>query len=192
MKDEEEEEALSELMELVKSLSVELEELKAEHECCLFEENAEDFPALEEDVLGSSTEDDVEDLMTVEALHPAPVVPVVSCFDDYSDEEQQSPTSQIDDQRRIQPVYDNYESDSELDMQDIQEHTTEPYPLFLKEDYHEEIIILGLQKTLRSMMKRRDFPRVLFMMIMNLTLGRAKKKNQRSSRRGSLSPVQSL
>jgi hypothetical protein len=33
MKDEEEEEALSELMELVKSLSAELEELKAEHEC---------------------------------------------------------------------------------------------------------------------------------------------------------------
>jgi hypothetical protein len=134
--DEEEEEALSEPMEMVKSLSADLEELKAEHECCLFEENAEDFPSLEEDVLGSSIEYDVEDLMTVEALHPAPVV---SCFDDYSYEEQQSPTSQIDDQRSNQPVYDNYESDFELDMQDIQEHTTDPYPLFLKGDYREEI-----------------------------------------------------
>jgi hypothetical protein len=41
------------------------------------------------------------------------------------------------------------------------------------------------------MMKRRFFPWVLFMTIMNLTLKRAKKK-KRSSRRGILSPVQSL
>jgi hypothetical protein len=34
-------------MELVKSLSAELDELKEEHECFLFEENVEDFPALE-------------------------------------------------------------------------------------------------------------------------------------------------
>jgi hypothetical protein len=86
-------------MELVKSLSAELEELKAEHECFLFEENAEDFPALEEDVLGSSTEDDDEYFMVVEALYSSPEVPVVPSFDDYSDEEQQSPTSQFDDQR---------------------------------------------------------------------------------------------
>jgi hypothetical protein len=52
--------------------------------------------------------------------------------------------------------------------------------------------ILGLQKDTEQQMKRRAFPWVLFMMIMNLTLGRAKKKNQRSNRRGSLSPVQSL
>jgi hypothetical protein len=70
--------ALSELMELAKCLSAELEELEAEHECCLFEENAEDFPALEEDVLGSSTEDDDEDFMVVEALYSAPEVPVVT------------------------------------------------------------------------------------------------------------------
>jgi len=76
-------------MELVKSLSAELEELKAEHEGCLFQENAEDFPALEED--------DVEYLMSIEALHLSLVVPIVSCFDDYLDEEKQSPTSQIDD-----------------------------------------------------------------------------------------------
>jgi hypothetical protein len=38
-----------------------------------------------------------------------------------------------------QPVYDNYESDSELDMKDFQEHTTESYPLFNKEKYCEEI-----------------------------------------------------
>jgi hypothetical protein len=54
-------------------------------------------------------------------------------------EEQQSPTSQFDDQRSNQPVYDSYESDFELDMQDIQEHTTKPYPLFIKGDYHEEM-----------------------------------------------------
>jgi hypothetical protein len=48
--------------------------------------------------------------------------------------------------------------------------------------------ILGLQKSLRAMIEEKSFPTVMFMMIMNLTLGRAKKKNQRSNRRGSLSP----
>jgi hypothetical protein len=37
------------------------------------------------------------------------------------------------------PVYDSYESSSELDMQDFQEHTAEPYPLFINENYYEEI-----------------------------------------------------
>jgi hypothetical protein len=97
-------------MELVQSLSIELEELKAEHECFLFEENAEDFPALEEDVLGIPTKDDDEYFMTVEALHSSPEVSDVPSFDDYSEEEKQSPTSQFVDQRRSQPVYDSYES----------------------------------------------------------------------------------
>jgi hypothetical protein len=49
--------------------------------------------------------------------------------------------------------------------------------------------ILGLRKMVSSRLKRRDFPRVFFMMIMNLTLGKAMKKNQRSNRRGDLSPI---
>jgi hypothetical protein len=48
---EEEEDALGEVMELVKSLSAKLERLESE-------ESTEDFPVLEADVLGSSTEDD--------------------------------------------------------------------------------------------------------------------------------------
>jgi hypothetical protein len=96
-------------MALVKSLTAQLERLESE-------ESAEDFPVLEVDVLGSSIEDDNEDFITVEALISAPDVPVVPIFDDYSDEEQQSPTSQFSNQRSIQLVYDSYEIDSELDM----------------------------------------------------------------------------
>jgi hypothetical protein len=77
---EEEEYALGRLMELVKSLCAETESFK-------FEESAEDFPVLEVDVLGSSTEDDDEDSIVVEALHSAPEVPVVSIFHDYLDQE---------------------------------------------------------------------------------------------------------
>jgi hypothetical protein len=124
------------------------------------EENAEDFPSLEADVLGSPTEDgSIEYFMTVEALHSSPEVPVVPSFDDYSDEEQQSPTSQKMNQRRNQPVYDSYESDSELDMQDIQEHTTEPYPLFIKEDYHEEINHPWPAEITEQQNEERAFPR---------------------------------
>jgi hypothetical protein len=58
-----------------------------------------------------------------------------------------------------------------------------------------KLAISGLQKTLSRTRKRRVFPRVLFMMIMNLTLGRAKKKNQKNRRRNrrvNSSLVQSL
>jgi hypothetical protein len=58
-------------------------------------DDAEDSPVLGAEVLGSSTEDDDEDSIVVEALHSAPDVLVVSTFDDYSDEEQQSPASQF-------------------------------------------------------------------------------------------------
>ena len=130
---EEEEEALGELMELVKSLSVKIERLESE-------QTVEDSPILETDVLHSPTDgDSIEYFITVEALHYAPDVPIISSFDDYSDEEQQSPTSQFADQRSNQPVYDNYESDSKLDMQDLQEQTAESYPLFTNEEYYEEI-----------------------------------------------------
>jgi hypothetical protein len=106
---EEEEDSLGRMMELVKSLSAEIERFK-------FEESTEDFLVLEEDVLGSSTEDDDEDFIVVEALHSSPDVHVVSSFDDYSDEEKEIPASQFDDLGSNQPIYDNYESDYELDM----------------------------------------------------------------------------
>jgi hypothetical protein len=147
---EEEEDVLGEVMELVKSLTAQLERLESE-------ESAEDFPVLEADVLGSSTEDDNEDFITVEALISAPEVPVVPSFDDYSDEEQQSPTSQFVDQRSNQPVYDSYESDSELDMQDFQEQTAEPYPLFAKEKYYEEINHPGPAEDTEQHEEERDF-----------------------------------
>ena len=72
----EEEDSLGRLMELVNSLSAEIERFK-------FEESAEDFPVLEADVLGSSTKDDDEYFIVVEALHSAPDVPAISSFDDY-------------------------------------------------------------------------------------------------------------
>jgi hypothetical protein len=58
------------------------------------EDSAEYFPVLEADGLDNPTDDDnVEYFMTVEALHSTPDVPVIPSFDDYSYEEQQSPTS---------------------------------------------------------------------------------------------------
>jgi hypothetical protein len=46
------------------------------------------------DVLDNPIDDDnVEFFIVVEALHSAPDVPAVQKFDDYSDDEQQSPTS---------------------------------------------------------------------------------------------------
>jgi hypothetical protein len=154
-----EEDALSELMELEKSLSTKIEGLKEDHDCCLFEEDAEDFPVLEADVLDNPTDDDsIEYFMTVEALHSTPDMPVVPSYDDYSDEEKQSPTSQFVDQRRNQPVYDNYESDSELDMQDFQEKTAEPYPLFIKEEYYEEINHPGPAEDVEQQIEEKIFP----------------------------------
>jgi hypothetical protein len=129
---EEDEDSLGEVMEMIKSLSAKLERLESE-------ESIEDFPVLEEYVLGSSTEDDSEYFIAVEPLHSSPEVHVVPRFDDYSDEEQHSPTSQFADHRSNRPIYDNYESDSEMDIQDFQEHTIDPYPLFAKEEYYEEI-----------------------------------------------------
>jgi hypothetical protein len=64
-------------------------------------------------------------------------------FDDYLEEEQQSPTSPFSCQSS-QTTYDSYESESELDMLGFQEQVAEPYPLLAKENYHEEIIHLGL------------------------------------------------
>jgi hypothetical protein len=77
--DHEEEDALGELTELVEYLSAEIEELKADHDCCLFEENTEDFPVLEVVVLGGPTDEgSIQDSMVVETLVSAPHKPVVS------------------------------------------------------------------------------------------------------------------
>jgi len=129
---EEDEDALGEVMKLIKSLSTKLERLESE-------ESPECFPVLEAYVLGSPIEDDNEDFIVVEALYSTPEVPVVPSFDYYSDEEQQGPTLQFTDLGSIHPVYDSYESDSELDMPDFQEHTTEPCPLFINKNHHEKI-----------------------------------------------------
>ena len=76
-------------MELIKSLSSKLERLESR-------ESIEDFPSLEEDVLDNPTDDNsIEYFIVVEALISSPMVPVVPSFDDYSDEEQQIPTSQF-------------------------------------------------------------------------------------------------
>jgi hypothetical protein len=63
-------------------------------------------------------------------------------FYDYSYEEKNILRSHFDSMGRNQPVYDNYKSDLEVDMQDFQEHTVDPYPLFIKENNCEEIIHL--------------------------------------------------
>ena len=77
---EEDEYALGKVMELVKYLSAKLERLESE-------ESAEDFPVLEANFLGSSTEDDSEYFIAIEALHFSPEVPIVPSFDYYSYEE---------------------------------------------------------------------------------------------------------
>jgi hypothetical protein len=99
------------------------------------EDNEEDFPVLEADVLGSLFEEDIEDFTVVGTLVSAPDESIVSGLK----EEQQSPTSQLVDHGRSPPIYDSYKSYSELDMMDFQEQTVEPYPLFTKEKYHKKI-----------------------------------------------------
>jgi hypothetical protein len=86
-------------------------------------------------------------------------------------------------------VYDNYESDYELDMQDFQDYTTESYPLFNKNIVMKSTV-LGLQNSLSSRLKKGIFPQALFMMIMNLILQKSMKERKR--RRGILVPILSL
>jgi hypothetical protein len=57
----------------------------------------------------------------------------------YSDEEKHIPASYFDDLGSRQPVYDNYESDSEMDMKDFQEHAIDPFHLYIKEKHCVEI-----------------------------------------------------
>jgi hypothetical protein len=55
-------------------------------------------------------------------------------------------------------VYDSYESDYELDMQDFQEHTTESYPLFNKEKYCEEINRPWPAEITEQQIEEKSFP----------------------------------
>jgi hypothetical protein len=92
---EDEEDALGELVGLVKSLSAKIEKLKADRACCSYED-AEDIPVLETDVLGSPTYDkevisDTGQEQTTCDEYPSE-----------DDEEQSSP---------MVLVYDDYDSD---------------------------------------------------------------------------------
>jgi hypothetical protein len=168
---EEEEDALGELMKLIKYLSAKLERLESE-------ESTEDFPVLEVDVLGSSIEDDNEDFIVVEALHSAPEVPVVPSFDDYSDEDQQGPTSQFAD-LGLASLYMTAMNQILSWICQISKSIQQSPVL-----YSLTKIIMRKSAILSSRLKRRYFPWVLFMMIMTLTLGKSIKKKRRS-RRGS-------
>jgi hypothetical protein len=44
-------------------------------------------------------------------------------------------------------VYDIYESDPDVDMKEFQDHTIEPFPLYVKEKIVWKSVILGLHKT---------------------------------------------
>jgi hypothetical protein len=78
-------------------------------------------------------------------------------FDDYLEEEQQNPTSPFADQSS-QPTYDNYGSESELDMLDFQEQVAEPCPLLTKENYHEEINHLSLSGDAEQYEEEQNLP----------------------------------
>jgi hypothetical protein len=80
-------------------------------------------------------------------------------FDDYLEEEQQSPTSPFACQSS-QTTYDSYESESELDMLDFQEQVAEPYPLLAKENYHEEISYLSLSGDAEQYEEEQNHPMV--------------------------------
>jgi hypothetical protein len=49
------------------------------------------------------------------------------------------PTLHFVDLGSNKPAYDNYESDSDMDIKDFQDHTIEPFPLFIKEKHWVEI-----------------------------------------------------
>jgi hypothetical protein len=67
---EEEEDSLDELVWLVRSLFARLDKLKADCVRCSFEESAEDFAVLGEDVLGSPVHDgEVESCIAIEAAY---------------------------------------------------------------------------------------------------------------------------
>jgi hypothetical protein len=80
-------------------------------------------------------------------------------FDDYLEEEQQSPTSPFACQSS-QTIYDSYESESELDMLDFQEQVAEPYPLLAKENCHEEISYLSLSGDAEQYEEEQNHPMV--------------------------------
>jgi hypothetical protein len=91
-----------ELVKLVQALSTKIEKLEADRACCSYEGDAEDFPVLGADVLGSPSHDgEVEDCIAIEATYSSPDAPVISDLNEeivmYSDEEQKIPASYFDD-----------------------------------------------------------------------------------------------
>ena len=89
-----------ELMELVNSFSATIEGLEADFTCYSYEENAKDIPFLEIDVIGNPSHyGEVEDCIAIEVEYSTPDAPIVSYLNEgivvYSDEEQQSPSSQF-------------------------------------------------------------------------------------------------
>jgi hypothetical protein len=64
-------------------------------------------------------------------------------FDEYSYGEEKIPTSNFDDLRNNQPVYDNYESDFDEDVKEFQDHTIDPFSSFIKEQHYVEISYPG-------------------------------------------------
>jgi hypothetical protein len=76
----------------------------------------------------------------------------------YSDEEKQCPTSQFAELGSSQPVYDNYKSYFELDMQDFQEHTANSHPLFIEEKYYEEINHPRPAEDVEQQIEEQSFP----------------------------------
>jgi hypothetical protein len=141
----EEEDALSELMEQERSLTAHNARLESE-------DNGEDFPVLEADVLGSSFEEVIEDFIA--SLASSPNEPIVSFLKEESIMEEDCSLFlhdishdvftfgiELKDQEIVpflqywgvfcSPIFDDHSS---------KEQTTEPYPVFTKEKYQEKII----------------------------------------------------
>jgi hypothetical protein len=73
-----------------------------------------------------SHEEEMEELNVQSTSCPEPV-------------NEQIPTLHFVDLGRSKPAYDSYESDSDMDMKYFQDHTIEPFPLFIEERHWVEI-----------------------------------------------------
>jgi hypothetical protein len=52
-------------------------------------------------------------------------------------------------------VYDIYESDSDVDMKDFQDHTIDPFPLYFKEKHCVDINHLGSTEDIEQHVKEK-------------------------------------
>jgi len=71
-------------------------------------------------------------------------------FYEYSDEEEKIPTSHLFDLGSSQPMYDNYASDSNVNMKKFQDHTIKPFPLYIEKQRCVEIIHPGSAKDIEQ------------------------------------------